>query len=147
MLVEFQQALADLVASPGLCRAVAETPDLLRERYTLTDLEYRRLATMATHPGMTSNCVLYRANRLAPLVLNLPDLCRALGPDLKQLLTEFWESSPNASGNFLTECDNFCCFIERKELEGYVLAEAARRAFEREAGAVSLRLDAVRTVL
>ena len=145
MLVEFQQALADLVASPGLCRAVATAPDVLRERYTLTDLEYRRLVTMVTHPGMTSNCVLYRANRLAPLVLNLPDLCRALRSDLKQLLTEFWESSANASGNFLMECDNFCRFLEQKEIEGYELPEAARRAFEREAGALSARLEAMRT--
>src|SRR5258708_39790890 len=69
----FAQALADLVASPPLCREVRAHPSRLSECYELTDLELRRLVDMANQRGMVCNCTLYRANRLAPLALNLHD--------------------------------------------------------------------------
>ena len=70
MLAEFQQALADLIASPALCIEARRNPDLLRERYQLTELEAKRPQGVVSHPGMQGNCILYRANRLAPLALN-----------------------------------------------------------------------------
>ena len=43
MLVEFQQALADLTASPELCTHIRRDPSILEQRYELTDRERRRL--------------------------------------------------------------------------------------------------------
>jgi len=37
MLADFQQALADLTASPELCIRERIDPDVLREKYRLTD--------------------------------------------------------------------------------------------------------------
>ncbi len=147
MLIDFQQALADMVGSPQLCRTVRERPEVLIERYDLSPLEFRRLTAMAKHRGMTSNCVLYRANRLAPLVLNLPDLCRALGSDLTPLLDEYWAACPNTDVNFLVESERFCQILADKARAGFVLNERAREALERERSDLQLRLLASQTVL
>jgi hypothetical protein len=90
MLIEFQQALADLTASPALCVRVLEEPSLLKERYGLTDREWHRLVGIAQHPGMACACMVYRANRLAPLALNIPETCRALGKQLRAVVSEYW---------------------------------------------------------
>src|SRR5262245_17059209 len=96
MLADFQQALADLVASPELCQAIRDLPEpepLLAE-YRLTPRERARLIAIARHPGMSANCTVYRSNRLTPIVLNLPDTCHALGPSLRPLLDRFWATHP-----------------------------------------------------
>jgi len=69
MLVEFQQALADLTASPDLCIQFRREPAILHQRYELTEREWRRLVGIVQHPGMACACIVYRANRLAPLAL------------------------------------------------------------------------------
>lgn len=147
MLIEFQQALADLTASPRLCNEVSANPELLRRRYELTDMEARRLRGMVNSPGMTSNCVLYRANRVAPLALNLPRLCRLLRADLRDLLTEYWEQCPSTDVNFLVESARFCEFLQEKCRQGYELSEEARTAFDAEHLDLCLRLLASQTVL
>jgi hypothetical protein len=43
MLLHFQQALADLVASPDLCRKIRAAPEHLNEPYDLTPRESSRL--------------------------------------------------------------------------------------------------------
>jgi len=82
MLVEFQQALADMVASPEFCRQVRVSPLFLHERYTLSEREFERLIKMVNHKAMALNCMLYRANRLAPLAMNLHEFCTLLGTRL-----------------------------------------------------------------
>ncbi|MFN6131536.1 MAG: hypothetical protein ACK46L_01275, partial [Synechococcaceae cyanobacterium] len=72
MLSDFQQALAEITASPRLCVAVRRNPALLAERYQLSERERRQVLATANHPSMECTCSLYRANRLAPLVRNLP---------------------------------------------------------------------------
>lgn len=111
MLVDFQRALADLTASPRLCRDVRRDPAVLNERYALTDREWRRLAGIASSKGMEANCILYRANRLAPIALNLPDTCKALGDDLTRLVDAYWDSEPITDVHFLVEADRFCRFL------------------------------------
>lgn len=111
MLVDFQMALADLTASPAFCRQVRATPQILRERYHLTDKEWRRLAGIAASKGMEANCMLYRANRLAPVALNLPDTCTALGDDLNRLISAYWDSEPTTNVHFLIEADRFCRYL------------------------------------
>src|SRR6266851_4429461 len=111
MLVDFQTALAELTASPALCRKVRAAPETLRERYNLTEKEWRRLAGIVRSKGMEANCMLYRANRLAPVALNLPETCTALGEDLNSLISAYWESEPTTDVHFLVEADRFCRFL------------------------------------
>jgi hypothetical protein len=145
MLSEFQQAFADLVSSPNLCREVRERPNVLRERYRLDDREARRLLGIVTHPRMAANCTLYRANRLAPLALNLPNLLRALGPDLRHVLDAFWQEHPRTDVHFYVESYRFCEFV-RTELErGRRLGPDVARALERDAMTVADRLEASHT--
>ena len=147
MLVEFQQALADLVASPALCRSARKDPALLRQTYDLTDREHARLLGMLAQRGMALNCMLYRANRLAPLALNLHDFCTALGKRLGPLLTEYTTLHPNTNVHFFGECARFCAFIEDKQRAGLALEPAAMQAFARERLVVQLNLEATETVL
>jgi hypothetical protein len=140
-LAQFQAALADLTASPDLVRQVRADPEVLAELYHLTPLETRRLAGVAASPGMEANCMLYRANRLAPVALNLPDTCAALGDDLNALISGFWEAEPTTDVHFLIEADRFAryltCRLDRLSLE-------ARAALAREHMAVCARLAASR---
>ncbi len=147
MLADFQQALADMVASPPLCRKVRADPNELLGRYCLTDLEFTRLSNIANQRGMTCNCTLYRANRLAPLALNLYHLCKSLGDDLTGLVNEFWELYPETNVDFLVECSRFCEFLLAKHERGFALADEALEAFQREYADLRLRMLATRTVL
>jgi hypothetical protein len=127
MLVDFQIALAELTASPALCRQVRVTPEILRDRYTLTEKERRRLEAIAGSKGMEANCMLYRANRLAPVALNLPETCTALGEDLNPLISAYWDSEPTTDVHFLVEADRFCRFLnEQPELPPAVLPPLKR---------------------
>jgi hypothetical protein len=147
MLADFQQALANLVASPPLCREVRAHPSRLSECYDLTDLELRRLVDMANQRGMVCNCTLYRANRLAPLALNLHDVCQALGDSLTSLVDEFWGLYPETSVNFLVESQRFCEFLQAKHAGGFPLSDEALEALWREYRDLELRVLAIHTVL
>jgi hypothetical protein len=147
MLAEFQQALADLVAAPDLCRQIRSNPSGLRQRYNLTDIEYERLVAMVNQRGMQLNCMLYRANRLAPLALNLHDFCTALGPRLGPLLTEYSSLFPNTNVHFYRECDRFCRFILNKVEEGFALEPETQAIFDEEYSKIKQGLVATYTVL
>jgi hypothetical protein len=147
MLLEFQQALADLVASPEFCREVRKEPSLLQQRYDLSPREFQRLVSMVNQRGMALNCMLYRANRLAPLALNLHGFCRALGPRLGPLLTEYTGLHPNTTVHFFLECDRFCRFIEDKVSDGYPLPDDAMAVFADACLKVRLNLRATQTAL
>jgi hypothetical protein len=112
MLADFQQALADLTASPDMCISVRRNPRELRERYDLTDREWRRLTAIVGHPGMACACIVYRANRLAPLAMNIPATCKALGSHLRGVVDEFWRAYPESNVHFYIETERFCCFLE-----------------------------------
>ena len=147
MLVEFQQALADLVSSPDLCRASREDPSVLRQRYELSEREFERLVKMVNHPAMALNCMLYRANRLAPLAINLHELCTRLGPRLGPLLTEYSSRYPNTNVHFYLECDRFCRFLLDKSTEGYPLEPEVMIALAKDHSKVKFGLAASYTAL
>jgi len=147
MLIEFQQALADLVASPELCRQIRADPSPLRDRYDLSQREYDRLVKMVNQKAMACNCMLYRANRLAPLALNLPASCRLLGPKLGPLLTEYSILYPNTNVHFYLECDRFCRFILDKIGEGFDFAPQAKAVLDEEHARIKLGLVASYTAL
>jgi hypothetical protein len=145
MLVDFQQALADLVSSPALCTEARRDPAVLRGRYQLTDRESRRLTQIVNHPGMACNCMLYRANRLAPLALNLPDLVKALGPDLRDCLDAFWTEFSNTDVHFYVESYRFCEFIQREIARGRTFAPDVAPALHREMSILADRLEVSHT--
>ena len=138
MLVEFQRALADLTASPALCRTVRHRPAALRDLYDLTEREWRRLVGIVSSSGMEANCMLYRANRLAPVALNLPETCRALGDDLTRLVSAYWDAEPITDVHFLVEADRFCRFLQRQP----DLPLQARTVLDREHAVVAGKLAA-----
>jgi hypothetical protein len=140
VLVDFQMALADLTASPALCREVRAHPQVLRERYELTDKEWRRLVGIAGSRGMEANCMLYRANRLAPVALNLPATCAALGDGLTQLISAYWEAEPITNVHFLIEADRFCRFLAAQP----DLPDATRSLLAKEHAIVAAKLAASR---
>jgi hypothetical protein len=142
MLIDFQLALADFTASPSLCRQVRAEPMALRDRYDLTDKEWRRLVAIVRSKGMEANCILYRANRLAPVALNLPSTCTALGNDLNRLISAYWESEPITDVHFLVEADRFCRFL----LTQPDLPSAATAELEREHAIVAAKLAISRTM-
>jgi hypothetical protein len=141
MLVEFQQAF------PDFCRQIRERPALLCERYDLSGREYDRLVKMVNHQAMALNCMLYRANRLAPLALNLHDFCTRLGAQLGPLLTEYSALYPHTNVHFYLECDRFCRFIQSKMEEGYELDPETTAVLEKEHAKVKLGLAASSTAL
>ena len=143
MLTDFQQALADLVAAPDLCRQIRANPNELRKRYNLSEREFHRLVAMVNQRGMALNCTLYRANRLAPLVLNLPGFCRALGPRLGPLLTEY----SNTNVHFYKECERFANFILNKISNGYDLEPPVKAVFDEEFSKIKLAMVASYTAL
>jgi len=147
MLAEFQQALADLVASPALCRQVRADADQLRQRYDLSQREYERLVKMVNHRAMACNCMLYRANRLAPIALNLHEFCTLLGSRLGPLLSEYSVLYPNTNVHFYLECDRFCQFILNKIGDGYDLEPRARAALVEEHSRIKIGLVASYTAL
>jgi len=141
-LVQFQTALTDLTASPALCRVVRRAPATLRDHYDLTDKEWRQLVAVVSSDGMEANCMLYRANRLAPLALNLPRTTEALGDDLKALVSAYWESTPRTDVNFLVETDLFCRFVRRQP----GVSDEALAALADEHRTVMARLAAARAM-
>ncbi len=97
---------------------------------------------MVNQKGMALNCMLYRANRLAPLALNLPRFCRELGPRLGPLLSEYSVLHPNTRVHFYLECERFGQFILGKISEGYALEPRVKAIFEEEFSKIMLALFA-----
>src|SRR6266568_2391901 len=122
MLIEFQKALADLTASPALCRAVRQDVGIVSSK------------------GMEANCMLYRANRLAPIALNLPETCEAIREDLNRLVSTYWDSEPETDVHFLIEADRFCRFLQSQS----GLSPKAKAALARESAIVAAKLALTR---
>jgi hypothetical protein len=111
MLAAFQQAMADLVASPPMCEALRRSRSVLCE-YDLNDLEADRLAAMVALPAMAANCMVYRSNRLTPIAVNFPRTCALVGPDLRNIVDQFWTCCPTQPFvHFLIEARRFAEFL------------------------------------
>ena len=143
MLSHFQVAFADLIASPELIAWVRAEPEILRSRYDLTDVEWRRLVSVIDQPGMAVNCILYRANRFTPIVLNLPGLCEVLSDRLRPLLSEFWAANIHTNANFLIESYHFCEFVMDKIDTGLIPGESVLPTLEREMADIAKQLKAI----
>lgn len=135
----FSQVLADLTASPDLCRRVRRAPEILHQRYRLTEREWNRLVGIVRHPGMECACIVYRANRLAPLVMNIPQTCKALGKDLR-VVSEYWSRYPESNVHFYIETDRFCGFLRTQLVAGRLFDAEVRHTLAQESALVSAAL-------
>jgi hypothetical protein len=84
--------------------------------------------------------MLYRANRLAPVALNLPETCSALGEDLNRFISAYWEAEPTTNVHFLVEADRFCRYLRDQP----DLSEAALKKLEQEHRILAGKLAATR---
>ena len=86
--------------------------------------------------------MLYRANRLAPVALNLPETCTTLGEHLNALISAYWDSEPTTDVHFLIEADRFCKFL-RKQAD---LPPSVRPLLEREHAIIAAKLTTSRNL-
>jgi hypothetical protein len=119
-LLGFQRALADMVGSPNLARAVRAGDDVLTA-YDLTPKDRARLEVVAAQRGMEVNCTLYRTNRLTPVVMLLPYTCFLLGDRMKWIAERFW-GDRKTDLQFRGEIERFAAFL-RELLESGELVE------------------------
>lgn len=142
MLADFQQALSDITASPALCRALRAEPEVLRDRYVLTEREAARLNAIAGHPGMNAACTVYRMNRLAPLAMNLRGTLRALGPALRRTIDAYWVDHPRGHAHFYVESCRFADWLAQGLAAGLAVPAAVPGELARETTLVRAALAA-----
>ena len=90
---------------------------------------------------MACACTVYRANRLAPLAMNIPLTCKALGTDLRNLVSEFWAAYPESNVHFYIETERFCRFLETKLAEGRRFAPDVPRILAMESAIITAALE------
>ncbi|HEV2891843.1 MAG TPA: hypothetical protein VGX28_15835 [Frankiaceae bacterium] len=111
----YQNALADLVASPDAVRAVRAGDHAVLDGYDLTPRERARLVTVAGSPRMATNCMLYRAHRTVPLARLLPRTVAALGERMRATVDAFWAATPDTLIQFEDEARAFAAFVAGRE--------------------------------
>lgn len=119
-LPSFQRALFDLIANPALCMQAKESPGILSEKYDLTPKEFNRLHTVIRQKGMSTNCTLYRINRVTPLYTLMPYTCKLLGDHLLPLLIAFWETNGRTNLQFKDEVILFSDYLQQEIIKGAV---------------------------
>jgi hypothetical protein len=117
-LAAFQRALVDLAASPALCAGVREDADAALAPYALTEVERRRIVSAAGQRGMVVNGMLYRSNRLSPLLSQLPYTFLMLGHDLRATAEAYWTINTSLERNAPIEVRRFAAFVQRRAAEG-----------------------------
>lgn len=110
-LVEFQRALAELIASPSRCLEVRANGVGALAGFSLTERECARLRQMSCSEGMSANCTLYRVNRLIPVYAVLPNTCRLLGRRLGPELEAFAAASRHATLQYRWEAWRFGAWL------------------------------------
>jgi hypothetical protein len=121
-LAAFQRAMADMAASPPMCRRILDEGAAVLAGYDLTPIEVLRLLSAADQRGMRMNCMLYRNGRLSPLVSQLPGTFHVLGYGLREVAEAFWVENPKVARGVPPEMRRFAAFLRRRVAEG-TLAE------------------------
>jgi hypothetical protein len=109
----FQKALCDLIASPQLCVAARLKPEEVFGNYVLTDRELQRLISVVNQRGMSTNCTLYRVNRITPIYTLLPNTSFLLGDELVRLAEKFW-ALERSDMQFKLEIEHFGDFLREQ---------------------------------
>ena len=113
-LQTFQQALSDLTSSPELCVQARDNPKKVLGSYHLSSRELMRITIILHQRGMSTNCTLYRANRITPLYTLLPNTCFLLGKDLMRHAELFWKSYKETNLVFKQEITYFCNYLVKQ---------------------------------
>jgi len=121
-LTSFQRALCDLIASPRLCLALRADPDATLAPYELSARERKRLTSTVWQRGMSTNCTLYRSNRITPIYTLLNYTCVALGSQFGILIDQFWEAKDYRDGQFKSEVERFGIFLRQRIAVGEILS-------------------------
>lgn len=121
-LQEFQRATAEFVASPERCVRARADFNAEIAGYSLTDRERHRLQAILNHRGMSANCMLYRINRLVPILEVLPRTWRLLGPAAEPEVHAFWRRCPDAMPQYAEEAKRFGTWLEEKVASGELSA-------------------------
>ena len=140
MLMDFQQAMADLAASPENCRALRADAGWLERRYTLGARERRQLLALVHDAGMAHACMIYRVNRLAPLAQNFDATLQALDDDMRGLLPAYWAEHPHAIAHEAIEAARFGRWLGERLPEHAPAREPLAREAARVQEALSLSL-------
>lgn len=117
-LAGFQRAIADMAASPPLCRRVLDDAPAALAGYELTPLELERLHSAAEQRGMRMNIMLYRNGRLSPLVSQLPGTFHVLGFGLREVAEAFWIENPRVPRGVPGEMRRWADFLRRRIADG-----------------------------
>ena len=144
-LPAFQRALFDLIANPALCMQAKEDPGVLSEKYDLTPKEFKRLDAVIRQKGMSTNCTLYRINRVTPLYTLMPYTCKLLGNDLLPLLIAFWEMHGRTNLQFKDEVMLFAEYLQGAILTGAVRIPFLEEVLDFESSINELRYRKVDT--
>jgi hypothetical protein len=138
-LKTFQRALADLIASPALCRALRADPQPVIGQYELSPREARRLIDVVWQRGMSVNCTLYRVNRITPIYTLLPRTCFLLAGDLTRQVDLFWADYERTDLQFKHEIGCFAEFIRGRLRSGAIVDPYLSEVLEFEVAANALR--------
>jgi hypothetical protein len=141
-LQEFQRATAEFIASPERCVRAGADFDTEVAGFTLTDRERRRLQAMLNDRGMSANCMLYRVNRLAPILEVLPRTWRLLGAAAEQEVHAFWRRYPDAVLQYGEEAKRFGTWIEEQVASGELPAGPVLEVLRLELAAFSRQQSA-----
>ncbi|MDB4947748.1 MAG: hypothetical protein JWM27_397 [Gemmatimonadetes bacterium] len=117
-LLEFQRALADLAASPQLCRELRAEAGPVLDRWRLDPRERTRVEAAVRHPGWVVNCTLWRANRLGPIYTLLSRSCYLLGDRFRDEVERFWTLHPRPDFMTRREVPRFGAFLHERLRSG-----------------------------
>ncbi len=129
-IASFQRALCELIASPGLCLALRAAPEPLLANYELSPRERKRLMEVVWQRGMSTNCTLYRSNRVTPIYTLLSYTCLSLGGQFGGLMDQFWEAREYGDGQFHSEVERFGAFLRQRIANGAIASPFAGELLE-----------------
>jgi hypothetical protein len=113
-LTRFQETLARLIVDPEFRELVRAAPQRALPE-GLTNLERRRLTTVATGRGIEVTRDLHKAWRLTKLLALLPLTCTLLGEAvLARKIARFWQLRRPIGLYFLEEALDFCTYLEQR---------------------------------
>jgi hypothetical protein len=146
-LPAFQRALCELIGSPELCLAVRSDASEFFGRYELSSRERDRLLDIVWQPGMSTNCTLYRSNRVTPIYTLLHSTCLVLGDRLKDVLDAYWAATDLRDLEFKNEIHRFARFLRERIELGMISDPLVEEVLEFEIALNDLRFAPRRDIL
>jgi len=146
-LAAFQRALCDLIRSPDMCLDLRASADGVLTSYDLSARERSRLLDIVWQRGMSTNCTLYRSNRVTPIYTLLHNTCMVLGDDLKDTLEAYWAASDLHDLEFKHEILRFSHFVKDQVQASVIVDPFIEEVLEFEVAVNELRFAPRREVL